>query len=245
VIVPGVGIEARDDVDLLVRFAFFALPERFQYPLQHVVVAHDVGAHKARGIGKRDKQVLGHDALLLRSLDVGVQIIADHFRHAGRRNRDHFGLVQCIGVLQTFQHVVQTAEYRRIFRHRCGDRGKGLLEVPGKVAPEIGHAALGSLHKRHGAFEARCAEHRAERLAGLGGIDLDVLPLKVELLVCLGLGPVRDLFYFFGRPGVLEFFFTLELLLVVLLLEQLAMVSDFHDSLQVNAWCMRLGPHSA
>ena len=230
VVVPGIGIEARNDVDLPVRFAFLACPERFQDPLHHVVIAHDMRTHKARGVRERDEQVLGNDALLLRRLDVGVQIVADHLRHAGRRDRDHLRLVQGIGVLQAFEHVVQAAEHRRVLGHGGGDRGKGLLEVAGEVAPEIGHAALGALHERHGAFETRSAEHRAERLAGLGGIDLDVLPLEIELLVLLGLGPVRDLFHLLGRPAVLELLFALELLLIVLLLEQLAMVSDFHDN---------------
>ena len=88
-----------------------------------------------------------------------------------------------------------------------------------QVAPEVGHATLGALHERHGAFKTRSAEHRAEGLAGLRGIDLDVLPLEIELLVLLGLGPFRDLLHLFNRPAVLELLLALELLFIVLLLE--------------------------
>ena len=164
-----IAVEAADEVDLLVRLtlelgrrAGLAVPEMLDDALHHIVVAGDVAADEGRRVGERNVEFCRHRALLLGGLDEGVEVVADHFRHAGRRDRDHLRLVHGVGVGEPVDHVVEAAEHRRVFGHRGGDAGARLLEVPREVAAIIGDAALRAVHEGQRALEADGREHRAQ-----------------------------------------------------------------------------------
>ncbi|MCY1414954.1 hypothetical protein D9M71_304200 [compost metagenome] len=160
--------------------------------LEHVVPAGHVAADEARGVGIRNRVVLLEEAFLLRVVNEGVEVVTDDLGHAGGGHGDHVGLVGRLAVLQTVLHVLLAAEHRRVFGHRVGYAGHRLTEVTVEVGAEIGHAALRAVHVGHGLFEAQRAEHRAQRLAGLGRVDGQRFARKVQFLVFLGGGPLED-----------------------------------------------------
>jgi hypothetical protein len=85
---------------------------------QRIVVSGDVAADKGRRVGERDVEFGRYRALLLRSLDEGVEVVADHLGHAGSGDGDHLGLVHIVAVGQAVDHVVEAAEHRGVFGHR-------------------------------------------------------------------------------------------------------------------------------
>ena len=102
-----VAVEAADEVDLAVRLtlkfwrsAGLAAPEVLENSLHHVVVAGDVAADEAGRMGEGNVELLRDRALFLRGLDEGVEVVADDFRHAGGRDRDHLRLVHGVGVVE-------------------------------------------------------------------------------------------------------------------------------------------------
>src|SRR5690606_34272686 len=120
----GVAVETTDEVDLLVGnpgHGFggtgLAVPEVPQDALEHIVVAGDVAADEGRGMRKGNIEFSRKAALFLCGLDEGVEIVADHFRHAGGRYRDHLRLVHVVRVRQAVDHIAQAPEYRCIFGH--------------------------------------------------------------------------------------------------------------------------------
>ena len=117
-----------------------------------------------------------------------MQIVADDLRHAGGRHRDHLRRVERVGVGEAVDHVVEAAEHRGVFGHRRGHRAARLLEVARKMRAIIGDAALRAVDEAHRPLEAGGGEHRAERLAGLGGVDDQRLAGEVLLAVLPGLG---------------------------------------------------------
>ena len=167
-----------------------------EHTLERVVVAGDMAADESRCVRIRHIVLFGDAAFLLRRADERTQVVADHLSHAGGADRDHFRLVDVVGVGQTVHHVVQTAEYCCIFGHRRGHAGGRLLEVARKVRAVIGHATLRTMHEGQGLGETDRGKHRAQRLAGLGRIDRQTLAGKIQFLIFLGLGPVADLLPF-------------------------------------------------
>ncbi|MCY1536282.1 hypothetical protein D9M68_717340 [compost metagenome] len=160
---------------------------------QRVVVAGDVAADEGRGVGKGHVELVGHAAFLLAGLDEGVDVVTDHFGHAGGRDGDHVGLVQAVGVGQAVDHVVQATEHRRVFRHRRAHAGGGFLEVAAEMRAVVGHAALAAVHEAQRLLEAVGHVHRAQWLAGLGRVHGQRIAGEVLLFVVFGLGPFDDL----------------------------------------------------
>ena len=88
-VADGVAVEAADEVDLFVGDALqpgtgagFAVPEVLDDALHDVVVAGDVAADEGRCVGERHVEFRRNRTLLLGALDEGVQVVADHLRHA-------------------------------------------------------------------------------------------------------------------------------------------------------------------
>src|SRR6266568_7320253 len=89
----------------------------------------------------------------------------------------------------------------------------------------IGNAALRAVHEGDGTLEAHRGEYRAERLAGLGGVDGERLARKILLAIFRGLGPFANALDFSGIAGVLEHLLLVrQHLLVFRTAEQLEMV---------------------
>src|SRR3989338_10414191 len=105
-------------------------------------------------MGKRDKHVVRDNSLFLSLFYKSIKVVADNLSHTGRGDRKHLWMVKGIGILQSFKHVVQPAKDCSVLCHGCGDGCKRLLEMPVQMAPEIGHAALGTLNKRNCAFKS-------------------------------------------------------------------------------------------
>ncbi len=128
-----------------------------------------------------------------------------------------------------------------------------------EVGTEVSHAALRTVHIRHGLFKAQCAQHRAQRLAGLGRINGQCFALEVQFTI-----------FHRGRPGegVLNFggfmtFFELVLFiayrfLVLVLTEQwitrfdvvnllhaylLSRTAHLQMQAQIDRWATRGRPH--
>ena len=229
-----IAIKAIEEVDLPVghplqlgRGLGLAVPEVLQDALHGIVVAGDVAADEGRGVRERNVEFGRKRFLFLRSLDEGVEVIADHFGHARGRNRDHLGLVHRIGIGQPVDHVGQPAEHRRVLGHRGGNARGRLLEVAREVRTIVGNAALRAVHEGQRAFKANRGEHRAQGLAGLGRVDRQRLAAEVEVLVFLGLGPFLDPFDLGIGMGIFEFGALLgEHVLVFVAAKQLEVVFD-------------------
>ena len=148
-IADRIAVEAANEVDLLIGLALqlrrgsgLAVPEMLENPLHHIVVAGDVAADESGRVSERNVIFCRHGPFFLRCLDEGVQVVADHFRHAGRGDGNHLRLVHVVGIGETVDHVVEAAEHRGVLGHRGGDAGTRLLEVPREMAAIIGDAAL-------------------------------------------------------------------------------------------------------
>ncbi len=198
-VADGVAVETANEVDRLVRLALdlvhgagLAVPEVLDDALDGVVIAGDVAADEGRGVRERHVEFVGNRALFLGILDEGVEVVTDHFRHTGGRDRDHLRLIQRISVGQAVDHVVQTAEHRGVFGHRRGHRRGRFLEVTRQMAAIIGDAALRTMHERQGLLKADRGKHRAERLTGLGRVDAQRLAGEVLFLIFRSLGPLTD-----------------------------------------------------
>ena len=170
------------------RSAFGAVPalppqKCSSHALHGVVVAGDVATDEGRRVRERHVEVRRDRALFFRGLDEGVEVVADHFRHAGGRDRDHLGLVHVVGVGKPVDHVVEAAEHRRVFCHRRGNRGGRLLEVTREMAAIVGNAALAAVNEGKRALETQRSEHRTERLASLGRVDDKRFASEVLLLI--------------------------------------------------------------
>ncbi len=172
--------------------------------LEHVVVAVDMAALESRRVREGNRKVLGHRALFLRRRDEGVEIVADHLRHARGRNRDHLRLVQGMGVGQAVDHVVEAAEHGGVLGHRRRDRRRRLLEVPRQVRAVVRDASLRAVHEGECPLETAGAKHGAERLAGLGRIDDERFAREVLFAVLLALAPLADLANGVRRMRTLE-----------------------------------------
>ncbi len=223
----AVPVKAHHNVDQVRLRSLLAGPEMLQDSLQRIVVAGDVRPHEGRGMGKGNIVFLGNRSFFLRVLDEGIQIVPDHLGHAGGGDGDHLGLVHGIGVGQAIDHVVEPPEDCRILCHGGRDAGGRLLEMPGEMAPVVGDAPLGSVDEGECLLETQSQKNGAERLAGLGGIDGQGLPLEVEFAVFLGLGPLddfRDLLLGMGIFKVLLLVF--EHLHIFRLPEQVEVVED-------------------
>ena len=100
-----VTVEAADEVQFAIglalqfgRSAGFAIPEVFDDALEHVVVAGDMAANKCRRVRKGYIEFHGNRSLFLRILDEAIEIVADHFSHAGCRYGDHLWLVKAVRI---------------------------------------------------------------------------------------------------------------------------------------------------
>ena len=217
-VADGVAVEAADEVDLVVRLALqlrrgagLAIPEVIKDALQGIVVAGHVAADEGRRVGERNVVLGGNRALLLGGLDEGVEVVADHLRHAGGGNRDHLGLVHVVGICEPVDHVVQAAEDGRVLGHRGRYAGARLLEVARQMAAVVGDAALRAMHEGQRTLETDGHEHRPQRLAGLGRVDRQRLAGKILLAIFGRLGPFSD---------------TLDLRRIVRILEQRFLVGQ-------------------
>ena len=166
-VADGISVEAADEVDLFVgnalqfgRGAGFAIPEMLHDPLHHIVVTGDVAAHECRGVGEWHVEILRHRTLVFGILDEGVEVVANHFGHAGGGDRDHFRLVKIVGIGQPVGHVILPAEDRGVFGHRRGHARCGLLKMPGEVTAVVSYAALRPVYERQRAFKAGSREYR-------------------------------------------------------------------------------------
>src|SRR5437667_123698 len=93
------------------------------------------------------------------------------------------------------------------------------------MAAVIGDTALGAVNEGHGPFEAHRGEHRAERLAGLSGIDRQRLASEILLAVFRGLGPFANALDLGGIARILEHLLLVrQHLLVFRAAEQLEMI---------------------
>ena len=228
------AVKAANEVDAVVRHphqrrrgAGLAVPEMLEHTEQGIVVAGDVAANEGRRMGERHVEGFRDAALLLAALDEGVQVVADHLRHAGGRDRNHLRLVQVVGIREAVDHVVQAAEHRRIFGHRRADAGRRLLEMTREMRSVVGHAALRAVHEGQRLVKAVGHKHRAQRLAGLGRIHGQRIAGKVLLLVVFGLGPFNDLLDRIVAVVELEFrLFVAEQFLVLGLAKQQFVVED-------------------
>ena len=194
-----VAVEAANEVDLAVRLALkfwrsagLAAPEVLENSLHDVVVAGDVAAYEGWRMGEGNVKLARDRALFLRRLDEGVEVVADDFRHAGGRNRDHLGLVHVVAVGKPVDHVVEAAEHCRILGHRGGDARGRLLEVAREVAAVIGDAALTAMDEGQRALETHRREHGAERLAGFSRVYDQRFAGEVLLLIFRRLRPFAN-----------------------------------------------------
>ncbi len=234
-VADDVTVEAADEVDALVGHTHqglgglcLAVPEVAQDAQQRVVVAGDVAADEGRGVGKGHVELVGHAAFLLAGLDEGVDVVTDHFGHAGGGHRDHVGLVQAVGIGQAVDHVVQAAEHGGVFGHRRAYAGRGFLEMAAEVRAVVGHTALAAVHEAQRLLEAVGDIHGAQRLAGLGRVHRQGIAGEVLLLVVFGLGPLDDLLD--GVVAVVELelrLFAAEDVLVLGLTKQQFVVENF------------------
>ncbi len=244
-----IAVEAAEEIDRIIRHALelldrsrLAVPEVRDHALHGVVVAGDVAADEGRGMGEGHVEVVGNRALFLRGLDEGVQIVADHFRHAGGGDRDHGRLVHVISVGQAVDHVVEAAEHRGVFGHRRRDARGRLLEVTREVRTIIRDATLRAMHEGNGLFKAHGDEDRAERLASLGRIDRQSFAGEVQFLVFFSLGPFANAFDF-GRVTLIFEHLALvrQHLLVFRSAEQVEMIEHVIGVLRHDfALCCRL-----
>src|SRR6266702_4629371 len=93
------------------------------------------------------------------------------------------------------------------------------------MAAIIGNAALRAVDEGNGSFETHGREHRAKRLAGLGGVHGERFARKILLAVFGGLRPFANALDFSGIAGVLEqLLLVRQHLLVFRTAEQLEMV---------------------
>ncbi len=233
------AVEAADEIDLAVHLlapAGCLLLDREEVrhdALERVVVSGDVRTDEGRRMSERHVEFVRYRALLFGGLDEGVEIVADHFRHAGGRHRDHFRLVQIVGVGQAVDHVVEAAEHRCILGHRRRDARGRFFEMARKMRPIVGHATLRAMHERQGTLEAIGGKYRPERLTGLGRIDSQRLALEVQGLVLGRLGPLVDFRDLPVRVLELELGpFPVEHLRVFGLTEQHFVVDDLFGTLR-------------
>ncbi len=186
-----------------------------------------MAADEGGRVRERHVEFSRHRALLLRGSDEGVQVVADHLRHAGGRDGDHLRRVKRVGVREAVDHVVEAAEHRGVLGHRRRHRRGGLLEMAREVRTIVGDAALRAVHEGQRAFEAGCGEHRPERLAGLRRIDHQRFAREVLLAILPALA-VFDLRLDVGRRRRTFEVFALafEQLLVFRLAEQGRMIEN-------------------
>ena len=144
--VAQVGFEARHDVDFAVatHFLVFHAIERevSDDAFEHVVPAGGVRANEAGGMSERHRKLVRYMTLFLGVADEGVEVVADDFRHAGGRDRDHVRLVQCLGIGHAIKHVLLATKDRCILGHGIRHTGNRLLEMPVEVGTEVSDTAL-------------------------------------------------------------------------------------------------------
>ena len=240
------AVKAGDEVDALIGHAHqglgglgLAVPEVAQHAHQRIVVAGDVAADKGGGVGKGHVKLFGDAALLLAGLDEGVDVIANHFGHAGGGDGNHVRLVQAVGVGQAVDHIVQAAEHGCVFRHRRGHTRSGLLEMARKVRAVVGHAALAAVHKTQGLGKAVGHIHGAQWLASLGRVHHQRIAGEVLGLVVFGLGPLDDGLDLVVGVVELEFFLVGEHRLILGLTKQQFVVDDFVSGLG-HGWLLKI-----
>ncbi len=148
-VVAGVGIKAGDQVDLAGAAAFHLLPfgQGMEDGIEHGVVAVDMGAVEAGGIGKGHRHTFRDDPLVAGILEEGDQVVTDDLRHAGGKDGDHFRLVDGNGVFQPLVEVVLAAEHRAVLGHGVGHRRRRLAEMAVKGGAVVGGAPLGTMDK--------------------------------------------------------------------------------------------------
>ena len=131
----------------------------------------DVRADVAGSVGVND--ILARRDLLLvaRLADDLRDVVADGLRQAGRVHGDHVGLVDREDVLDRLEQVRLAAEDRGPLGEGAGGGHDRLLVVPRERAAMVGAAALRAVAVRQAAMDPQGRVHRADRLAGLGGID--------------------------------------------------------------------------
>ena len=200
-VVAGVGVKAGDEVELAgaAPFHLFPLGEGLEDGEEHGVVAVDVRAVEARGVGVGGREVGRHHPLVFGVLDEGGEVVADDLGHAGGEDRHHLRLVDGVGVLQPLVQVGLAAEDRAVLGHRVGDRRGRLAEVAVEGGTVVGGAALRAVHEGEAPLKAVGGEFGAQGLAGMGRVDHQRLAGEVLFLVLLGVDPVFDPFDFFGR----------------------------------------------
>ena len=173
--VGGVNV-AGNDVQLRLGFQLrFGLAagfgEVFHHAGDHAGEAGDVRADEARRVRVDDVFAFGNDFFLLGLLDHHRNVVADDFGQTGRVNRDNLRIVNREDVGQRLGHVGQAAEHGRAFGERTRRGDDRFLEVARQMAAVIRAAALRTVAVRHAAVDAERGIHRADGLAGLGGID--------------------------------------------------------------------------
>ncbi len=77
-----------------------------------------MAADEGRRMREGNVVILRDRAFFTRGLDEGVEVVPDHFGHAGRRDGNHRGLIEVVGIGEPVDHIGQAAENRRVFRHR-------------------------------------------------------------------------------------------------------------------------------
>jgi len=156
--IAQVGLEAGNEVELAVLARCLVghgvQRERAHDALEHVVPAGDVRTDEGRRVRKGHRELVRHVPFLLGVVDEGIQVVADHLGHGGRRYRDHFRLVDGARVLEAVEHVLLAAEDRGVFGHRIRDAADRLLEVAIEIGAEIRDAALRAMHVGQRLLEA-------------------------------------------------------------------------------------------
>ena len=203
-VIAGVAVETGNKIELAGAAAFHLLSfgQVLENGEQHGIVAVDVGAVEARGIGIGKREILRDKPLVFRVLDEGGQVVTDDLRHAGGKDRHHFRLVQSIGIFQRLMQVVLTTEHGTVFGHGIGNRRGRLAEVPVEGGAVVRSTPLGTVHKGQAAFKGMGHQLGPERLAGMGRVDDQGLASEVLFLVLLGVYPFGNPFFFlFGYFG--------------------------------------------